>query len=216
MTEKQPFGTLELSIEGTDQRWSAEIEAQGTDHLRVRILEGPPPGLQARNTPVPGFPTGSQVICTMDDSSGRCSAGARVLSQSGLTLWLNVEANWRKGSRRAHSRAEAGFGVSYEVEGVTGVGLCLNISPGGIRIRVGEPLPLDTPVRLVFRLPQKKKPLIVGARVLYQRPLLEPISPAKDDAASEPVFEAGLKFVNTPMTNQIEIAKVVSACINEL
>src|SRR5262249_29952547 len=160
-------------------------------HLRVRILEGPPQGVKARNTAVPGFPTGSHVVCTMEDVSGRYSAGARILSQSGLTLWLNVEPNWRKGSRRAHTRADAGFGVSYEPDDVTGVGLCVNLSPGGIRIRVGESLPLETPIRLVFRLPQQKKPLIVGARVLYQRSLPHTIISVQDDQEFGQVFEAG-------------------------
>src|SRR5947209_18305402 len=106
MTETQPFGALELSTEGAEDRWPAEIEAQGTDHLRVRLV--------AVTGEMPRFSNGSALRCMMEDTSGRYTAGARVLSQNGSTLWLNVEPQWRKGGRRTHPRTAAGFGISFE------------------------------------------------------------------------------------------------------
>ena len=192
MTEMQPFGEIELAIDGTEQRWKAEIEAQGTDHLRVRLSDD--------WDDVARFTIGSRVTCTMEESAERFSAEARVLSQNGPTLWLNVEPQWRKGGRRSHGRIDASFGVTYTVGEETGIGLCLNLSSGGVRIRVADPIPTETPVQLLFRLPEQRKPVVVGARVLYHRALQGP----------ECSLEAGLKFVELPIGEAVRITSFCS------
>ena len=187
MTEMRPFGEIELAVDGTDQRWKAEIEAQGTDHLRVRLVSDRDD--QAK------FQIGSRVTCTMEESAERYSAEARVLSQNGPTLWLNVEPQWRKGGRRSDARVDGGFGVSYTIGEQTGIGLCMNVSSGGLRLRVPEQLPVDTPIHLLFRLPEQRKPVVVGARVLYHRTL----------EGLEVSLEAGLKFVEMPIAEAVRL-----------
>jgi hypothetical protein len=187
MTKMQPFGEIELAIDGAEQKWKAEIEAQGTDHLRVRLA--------ANSHDQNRFTIGSKVTCTIEESEERFSAEARVLSQNGPTLWLNVEPQWRKGGRRSHARVDGGFGVTYTVGEETGIGLCLNVSSGGIRIQVPDRIPKDTPVQLLFRLPEQRKPIVVGARVIYHRWLKE----------SEDYLEAGLKFVELPIAEAVRI-----------
>jgi len=167
-----------IRLTATEAAWFADIEAQGSEHLRVRLRP-------AERGPMPAWAEGTTLECAMDGSDGLYSAEAVVLKQAGAYLWLRVPPVWVRGERRQHPRVQGGFPVRYKAKGIEGIGVCQNISVGGLRLRVGKAIPERTRLELRFSLPGETATLRLEGLVLR-------VSPIQDGATG---YDIGIKLI---------------------
>ena len=69
--------------------------------------------------------------------------------------------------RRSSPRATLGIPVAYRFGNTIAAALTINISHGGLAIRTTNPLSLDTPVKVRFRLPSGKSEIEAQGRVAW-------------------------------------------------
>ena len=84
-------------------------------------------------------------------------------------------------SRRAHDRIEVTFDVKVEHAERFIEAQCLNISQGGMFLRVEQPIPIGEVISAEFRLPDHPQPISTEARVCW--------------SAREPEPGMGVKFI---------------------
>jgi hypothetical protein len=183
-------GLVELRVDSTGALWFADVEAQGSEHLRVRLRPG-------ELGTLPTLPGGTAVDCGMDSETGRLRIAANVINQKGAVLWLGLPPAWWKEDRRRSPRCVGGFPVTYTLDDVSTIGACQDIAAGGLRVRAAEPLPVDTSIDLLFRLPGDKSPVRTSAVVLYARP---------SNDGSESV-DMGMKFIRLGIQDGVRIAR---------
>jgi len=183
-------GLVELKLATTGIVWIAHVEAQGTDHLRVRL----------RNDDlgvIPVLTTGTSLECTMRAEDGRYYVIGSVLKQESATVWLSLPPIWRMEERRDTTRNTGGFGVKYVSSEASGLASCIDISAGGVRIRTRGTLSSRSHVEMLFTLPGEALPVRVEGIVLYSRPA-EKI---------EHGFETGVKFLNLAIGDSMRITR---------
>jgi hypothetical protein len=183
-------GVVEIRVRVTGALWFAEVEAQGTDHLRVRLRAGELGAL-------PTLTEGMAVDCAMESADGRYCVVAHVLRQNEALLWLTMPPVWQRTENRQSPRVTGGFPVNYSAGEASGTGACLDISGGGMRLRLANPLPLRSSVDLSFTLPGEVLPVTLVGTVLY-------IHPLDDDA---PGVDVGVKFRHVPVVDGTRIAR---------
>ena len=70
-------------------------------------------------------------------------------------------------NRRSSPRVALGIPVAYRYGNTIAAALTINISHGGLAIRTTNPLSLDTPVKVRFRLPSGKSEIDASGRVTW-------------------------------------------------
>jgi hypothetical protein len=160
-------GTAEIRLEATGVVWLADVEAQGGDHLRVRLR---PDSLGV----LPQLATDTAVGCAMDGADGRYYVDATVLEQEGPVLWLRIALAWSRTERRQNLRAPGGFPVSYRMGEVEGIAACMDVSAGGMRLRMAQAPPSRAHMTLSFKLPGEPVPVRTEGLVIYTRPAEAP------------------------------------------
>jgi hypothetical protein len=183
-------GLVELKLATTGIVWMAHVEAQGTDHLRVK-LKGDDLGV------LPVLTTGTSLECTMRAADGRYYVIGSVLKQESAIVWLSLPPIWRMEERRDTTRNTGGFGVKYVNSEASGLASCIDISAGGIRVRTRTELTSRTHVELLFTLPGEALPVRVEGIILYSRPA-EKI---------EHGFETGVKFIDLAIGDSMRISR---------
>jgi hypothetical protein len=183
-------GTVEIRVHMTGALWFAEVEAQGSDHLRVRLRTGELGAL-------PSLAEGMAVDCAMESADGRYCVEAHVLRQDGALLWLTIAPVWIRAENRQSPRMTGGFTVAYTAGEASGIAACLDISAGGMRLRMANPLPLRSSVGLSFTLPGEPQPVDLDGTVLYVHSL-------EDDT---PGVDVGVKFRHVPVADGARIAR---------
>src|SRR5438105_1190678 len=153
----------ELQLRMAGLPWLAKVEAQGGDHVRVRV-QGDELGA------VPQVGPGTLIECAMDSPEARYHADVTVLKQEGDVLWLRIPTTWSRTERRCSPRLTSLFSVSYVSDGHSGVGACLDISAGGMRLRIARTLPGHSRITLDFTLPGEDEPIRITGLVLYCAP----------------------------------------------
>lgn len=190
MFELQGIGAGTVHLMATGMAWFADVEAQGSEHLRVRLR----PPMQGA---MPTWAVGTTLQCAMDADDGRYSTEAVVLKQVGAYLWLRVAMTWARGERRQHKRAVGGFPVRYRARGIDGLGVCQDLSVGGMRLRVARALPVQTRVQLHCNLPGESAALRLEGLVMR-------VVPVED---METGWEMGLKFVGLSLADSARLAR---------
>ncbi len=170
----EPIGIFVLAAAGS---WSGTVEAQGPDHIRVRFQPGV--GQDA-----PSLTVGERVECSLVDGSRRHNSTGKVLKQSDSVAWIQVPATWTQREQRAAQRAAVGFSVTYDYLGETYVGRCLNVSVGGMRLRVPSPPAESSRLRVKFVLPGETRAVSTEAQVIR----------LSDSCEEKQQYEVGLKF----------------------
>jgi hypothetical protein len=182
--------TIELKLTTTGVVWLADLEAQGTEHLRVR--------LRADDLGVlPVLAAGTSLECTMRSPDGDYYVTGTILQQVNATLWLSLPPMWRKAERRDFARQSGGFAVKYFSDKANGVAACVDISAGGIKIRVKQPLPERSKLELFFTLPGEGLPVEVQGLILHCN--------ATD--TTDGGFDLGIKFTNLQLGDAARIAR---------
>src|SRR5262245_37981937 len=69
--------------------------------------------------------------------------------------------------RRSSPRAALGIPIAYRFGNTIAAALTINISHGGVSIRTTNPLPVDTAIKVRFRLPVARTEIDVEARVAW-------------------------------------------------
>jgi hypothetical protein len=185
-------GTVELLLKTTGVCWFASIVAQDAERLCLRLR---PDELGV----LPVFAEGTSLECSMwslDGDGERYYVTGAVLSQAGESLWLHIPPIWRMSERRNASRTTGGFAVRYGSEEVNGVAACMDVSAGGLRVRMKNPLPQRSAVHLLFTLPGEALPVEAQGRVLYVR--------SQEDEAG---CDVGIKFVCLSPGDSARIAR---------
>src|SRR5438105_14125285 len=96
---------VELRSMATGAVWMAVVEAQGADHLRVRVQ---PDEIGA----LPVLPPGVALECAMDSPEGRYFVSATAIAQKSELLWLEISPMSRRPERRATRRPAGAFQVA--------------------------------------------------------------------------------------------------------
>jgi hypothetical protein len=182
--------TVELRLATTGVVWIAELEAQGAEHLRVRLREDDL-GVLPILTP------GTSLECTMRSEDGRYYVVGSVLQQSRATVWLSLPPMWRKTERREFARQSGGFAVRYDSEFANGIAHCVDVSAGGMKIRVKQELRAKSRMELLFTLPGEALPVRVQGVVLHCKPA----------EIAENGFELGVKFSDLQIGDAARIAR---------
>lgn len=177
-----------------DKSWPVTIEAQGGDHLRVRLHRD-------GSTPFPDVPEGTRLDLTMASKDGGYYAETTVLKQTGNLLWLRIPAIWDSLERRGSRRGPGGFGVIYQVDGVSHRGKCINIGVGGMMMRASRPWPAMTRLNVQFRLPGEETPMHLQGLVIRSTRILDLLD----------AVDVGIKFVSVEAEDIARIAKYVAA-----
>lgn len=168
----------QISIETERGHWCAEVEAQSSDYLRLRLVT-------ELNDSLPELPAGEEVDCMAVDDGGRCYARARVVEQRGELIWLKIAPIWTRKEKRRSQRLHADFDVKCFVHERESIGRCVDISAGGMRLMMEECLPVMTRLRIQFQIAQDEPMMTFQAMVIHHEP-------AKDGSNR---FEVGLKFI---------------------
>lgn len=181
---------IELKLATTGVVWLADLEAQGAEHLRVR--------LRADDLGVlPALAAGTSLECTMRSPDGDYYVTGRVLQQVNATLWLSLPPMWRKEERRDFARQSGGFAVKYFADKANGVAACVDISAGGIKIRAKQALTVKTRLELFFTLPGEGLPVRVQGLVLHCNPA----------ESTDSGFDVGIKFSGLQIGDAARIAR---------
>lgn len=189
-TRTNQGATVELRLATTGVMWLADLEAQGIDHLRVR--------LRADDLGVlPVLMPGTALECTMRSEDGRYYVNGSVLQQSRDRVWLALPAQWRKDELREFARQTGGFAVKYFADVANGVAHCVDISAGGLKICVKQQIPSRCRIEIFFTLPGEALPVHVQGLVLHCKP-----AESKDE-----VFELGIKFCDLQIGDAARIAR---------
>ncbi len=181
---------VELKLATTGVVWHAILEAQGTDHLRVRLR---PDDLGV----LPALAAGTSLECTMRSEEGSYYVIGSVLKQQAATIWLSLPKIWRKEERRDSVRATGGFVVKYIIDTTSGVAACMDVSAGGMRLRTNRAFPRMSHVYLLFTLPGEALPVHVQGLVLHSIPV---------EAPAQGV-DLGIKFSNLAIGDATRIAR---------
>lgn len=153
----------DLCLQAEGLKWYADVEAQGAEHLRVR--------LRASDIGVgPQWPADTRVECFMATEGGRYNVEATVLRQEGDLVWLRIPPSWNTGERRRSARVATSFPVTCKVDGVELQAFCRDLSVGGMRLRMAKGLRKGTRIELWFTLSDDPEPLQVEGTILYQKP----------------------------------------------
>jgi hypothetical protein len=181
---------VELRSMATGALWVADVEAQGAEHLRVRVR---PDEIGV----MPVLPAGTALECAMDSQDGRYFVSATAIAQQSDLIWLEISPMWRRTERRAFRRYSGAFQVHYFHDQRHGIAACLDISAGGCRLRVKSPLPVQSSIELVFTLPGTPLPMRTQARILHVRP---------SDGAQTAV-DLGIKFTDLAVEDGARLAR---------
>jgi hypothetical protein len=169
------------------------IEAQGGDHLRVRLHSDP-------SASPPNMPEGTQLELKLVSQDKGFYAKTTLLKQVGDLLWLRIPAIWDSLERRSSQRRPGGFRVVYQVDEVEYCGECINIGVGGIMMRASQYWPPMTRLRLQFCLPLQPIPLHLQGLVIRTTHVLD----------LPDTVDLGIKFMNVTAEDMLRIARYVA------
>lgn len=178
----------------------ADIEAQGGDHLRLR--------LRTLDTTMTAWEEGTEVDCLLPTEAGSdqeadCLQG-KILRQRGSLLWIHIPYALpqtvtvegltrpetdailiRRTERRTEDRHSTSCAVECSWSGGKLVGEAADVSVGGLRVRLTEEITRGTRLNMTLNLSKEAKPINAQGLVVYvQQDLLHPNR-----------FEAGIKFI---------------------
>ena len=167
MSAKSPLAEIieikslvEIHTKSTHETWLATAEAVEDDRLRVEVCSAGVIG-------IPYWHEAALVQCMINGNDGRYHVEAVVLKQSGGTLWLHIPPILTRVDRRKHPRITGAFPVSYRTEEMDGIAVCLDVSAGGMRLRMSGELKEGTTLDLYFVLPGDPLPVRAQASVVH-------------------------------------------------
>src|SRR5262245_7112976 len=104
-TSNQP-GSADIRLKTTGQTWLGDLEASGSNHIRLRLLP-------TETGVLPRLAEGTSVDCAVGPAAERVFAEGTVVKQEGSTVWLNVHSSWARTERRKSVRSSTAFPVEY-------------------------------------------------------------------------------------------------------
>ncbi len=149
----------DIHLKTTGQTWLGDLEASGSNHIRLRLLP-------TETGALPRLAVGTSVDCAVGEGAKRFFAEGKVLKQEGAVVWLDVPCNWTRTERRISNRSSTAFPVSYHSKDFNGKASCVDIGVGGFRLRVRHTIPKGTAVSVDFILPGDDVPVRTDGLVL--------------------------------------------------
>src|SRR5262245_15118938 len=98
--EKQ--GKADIRLKTTGQTWLGDLEASGTNHIRLRLLP-------TETGVLPRLAEGTSADCAVGEETQRYYTEGTILKQEGAVIWLDVNGNWSRTERRTSSRSSTAF-----------------------------------------------------------------------------------------------------------
>lgn len=147
---------FEARLSAENGTWVADVEAQGADHLRLRF-----------RTPVSGnlprWVPGTALTCVLKSETDTIFAEVSLLKCASGIAWITCPAHWEDWDRRSARREVGGFLVQYTIGSHIGSAECVNVSAGGIRLRMPFAVQKGTKARVSFALPGSDEQVTYGA-----------------------------------------------------
>ncbi len=166
------------------------VEAQGDDQLRVKLC-------YSNGHSLPSWRQGTLLQCILEAADGRYHSESVVMKRSEEILWLHMPPLYTRIDRRKTPRVTGGFPVNYSTESGEGMGVCLDISESGMRLRLLNETPSGTKLDLYFNLPGDPMPIRVQSVIVQVE---------GPDGQSFGV-NAGIKFSGMPPEDRMRIAR---------
>ena len=166
------------------------VEAQGDDQLRVKLL-------YSNGNQLAHWQQGLVLQCIVEATDGRYHSEAVVMKRSDEILWLHLPPLSTRIDRRKSPRVTGGFPVNYRMESGDGMGVCLDVSETGMRLRLLNEAPPSTKLDLYFNLPGDPMPIRTQAVI---------VQVSGPDGQSFGI-NAGIKFTGMPPEDRMRIAR---------
>jgi hypothetical protein len=169
------------------------VEAQGDDQLRVKLCF-------SNGNLLPHWQQGVVLQTIVEAADGRYHSEAVLMKRSDEILWLHMPPLSTRIDRRKSPRVTGGFPVNYRMETGEGMGVCLDVSESGMRMRLLNESPAGTKLDLYFNLPGDPMPIRTPAVI---------VQVSGPDGNSFGV-NAGIKFAGIAPEDRMRIARQAS------